>query len=346
MPRRIVFVGVLAAGLLATVPDRGIAQVLDEANVVLTTGTPTSGVLVLDDADRNFQGQPFYEDNLSCIGVEKEKTFRVSGLNNCQTIGSNHQLAFDADRGWIWIIESVAHRLTKFDRSGKQLLTVEGLKASALAVDPASGNVWVLTSNGDIHGEGLVTFDGAAKRLAEYPVSGFDIAYDGKSKSFWIASSNLLKVRVADGKVLLDRPIAEWCASCIAIHQTSGKVWVGVRKHTDVAASKSELLAFNNDGTPAAVIPLPEKHPFHVAVDEESGSVWLTALRDSVMKFSSAGTLEAEHKIEALTAEVDRATRDLWVVTSQGVTRLTGTGKVIEHIEFPKPTGQAWIAPL
>jgi hypothetical protein len=346
MLRRIVFACVLAAGLLATVTGRGIAQVRDEADVVLTTSAPTSGILVLDNADPNFKDQLFYEDNLSCFGGDGQLAFRTTGFNNCETIGSNHQVALDADRGWIWTIETVQPRLRKFDRSGKQLLTVEGLEASALAVDPASGNVWVLTTQGDIHGHSLVTLDGAGKRLAEYPVSGFDIAYDGKSKSFWIASRNLMQVRVADGKVLVDRPIAEWCASCIAVHQTTGKVWVGVRRHRDIAASKSQLLAFNNDGTPAAVVPLPETHPFHVSIDEESGAVWLTALRQSVMRFSSAGALEAEHKIEALTAEVDRTTRDLWVVTSLGLTRLTGAGKVVEQINFPKPTSQAWIAAL
>jgi hypothetical protein len=319
---------------------------LEQAEAVLTSSVTTSGILLLDDADPNFRGQMFYEDNLSCIGVDKDQNFRVSGFNNTRTIGSNHQLAFDADRGWIWTIESVERRLTKFDRSGKQLLTVERVKASSLAVDPRNGNVWVLTSDGSMYGEGLVVLDSAGKRLAEHPVSGFDIAYDGKSKSFWIASNRLVKVAAANGRVTFNQPITEWCASCIAVHQPSGKVWVAVRQHPNVAASKSDLLVFNNDGSRAAVVPLPETHPFHVSIDQRSGAVWLTALRRSVMRFSPAGELEAEHKIEALTAEVDRATGDVWVVTATSVVRLGLTGEVLESIELPKPTSFAWVAPL
>jgi len=342
------FIGVVVA-VVAIGAEHSLflrAGEIDEANVVLTNGAPSSGLILLDNADPNYQGQPFYEDNLSCIGTGGQPAFRITGFNNCETIGSNRKIAIDPERKWIWTIENVAHRLRRFDLTGKQLIAVEDVKASALAVDPATGNVWVLTSNGRIPGEGTVVFSADGKRLAEYPVSGFDIAYDGKSKSFWIAGNRLTKITVANGQVVFEKPIAEWCASCIAVHQPSGKVWIAVRQHPDVAASKSELLAFNNDGTPAAVIPLPETHPFHVSIEEGSGAVWLTALRRSVMRFSSAGVLQAEHKIEALTAEVDRATGDVWVVTSKGVTRLGLTGRVVESIELPKPTSFAWVAPL
>lgn len=336
----------LAAALAGCIASSAAAQSADEATVVLTTGEPTSGILILDNADPNFRGQLFYEDSLSCLGVAGREVFRTTGFNNCETIGSNHKIGFDAGRGWIWTVENVDRRLRRFDRQGKQLLAVEDVRASALAIDLATGNAWVLASSGTIMGESTIVFSPDGKRLAEYPFSGFDIAYDSKSKSFWIAATRLLKVSADAGKVSVDRVIADFCASSVAVHQSTGKVWVAVRKHPDVAASKSELLAFDNDGTPAVAIPLGDRHPFHVAVNEDSGEVWLTALRRSVMRYSSAGKLQAEHEIEALAAEVDQATRGLWVVTKTGVSRIDVTGKAIERIEFPKPTSQVWIAPF
>src|SRR5262245_55915810 len=61
---------------------------------------PSTGVLVLDNCDEEYQGKQVYSDNLSYIDAAGKVAFRVSGLNNCESIGSNHMVAVDAKRGW------------------------------------------------------------------------------------------------------------------------------------------------------------------------------------------------------------------------------------------------------
>jgi hypothetical protein len=163
----------LAAALLA-VPDGAAAPV----------PAPKGGVLVLDDCDPDFRGKDEYADNLSSIDGAGKVVFRVSGLNNCQSIGSNHMIAVDPKRGWVWVAENVGHRVRKYDRSGKELLVLRDVQASALAIDPENGDLWAVTTTGTIKGDKTVVFDAEGRQRASHAVSGFDIAYDAKSKAF------------------------------------------------------------------------------------------------------------------------------------------------------------------
>src|SRR5262249_14512864 len=151
--------------------------------------------------DPQFRGKATYECNLSSISPSGKLTFRVSGFNNCESIGSNHMVATDPARGWIWTLENVGHRIRKFDRKGKQLLTIEDVKGSALAVDPKTGNLWVVSSRGNIQGDKTLVFSARGMVLATYDVSGWDIAYDKKGKAFWICGPKLAKVSADKGTV-------------------------------------------------------------------------------------------------------------------------------------------------
>src|SRR5262245_39007774 len=151
----------LAGGLPFAIPDRRQAAA---APVPKDKGPAGSGVLVLDDCDEEYKGKASYGDNLTAIDASGKATFSVSGFNNCEAIGSNHMLAVDAKRGWIWALENVGHRVRKFDRKGKELLAIKDVKGHAIAVDPETGHLWVLTSSGTIYGEQTVVYDAMGKK--------------------------------------------------------------------------------------------------------------------------------------------------------------------------------------
>jgi hypothetical protein len=104
------------------------------------------GVLVLDNCDPDYRGKDEYADNLSSVDGSGKLAFRVSGLNNCESVGSSHMVAVDLKRGWVWVAENVGHRVRKYDRAGKELLVLPNVNASALAVDPENGELWAVTS--------------------------------------------------------------------------------------------------------------------------------------------------------------------------------------------------------
>ena len=66
-----------------------------------------SGILVLDDCDPNYKGQAEYKDNLTFLDSEAKQTFRISGFNGCEAIGSTHTIATDSKRNCFWVLELV-----------------------------------------------------------------------------------------------------------------------------------------------------------------------------------------------------------------------------------------------
>jgi hypothetical protein len=303
---------------------------------------PKGGVLVLDNCDRDYQGKDEYADNLSSIDGLGKLVFRASGLNNCESIGSNHMVAVDARRGWVWVTENVGHRVRKYDRAGKELLVLRDVRASALAVDPENGDLWALTSTGKIDGGKTVVFDAEGRQRAAHDVSGFDIAYDAKSRAFWVVGRRLAKVQ--GGRVVFDKAITAWCSACLAVHPGTGAVWVAARDHPDVAGSRNELLGFDNDGTLRHKVPLGAEGPFHVSVDAKDGSVWLTLMRKGVRRYTADGTPAAEHAVPALAAEADPRTGGVWVVTPDETLHLSRKWEVTFRVRHKGPTSQAWLA--
>ena len=306
-------------------------------------GSKAGGVFVLDDCDPDYQGKAAYADNLSYIDGSGKLVFRVSGLNTCEMIGSNRQIAYDAARGHVWVAECVGYQIRKLDLDGKELLVVKDIKPGAIALDPESGNLWATRSTGQIHGDDLVVFSPAGKELAVHKVSGWDLAYDPKGKAFWLAAKDLVKVSL-EGKELVHKNVSTWCSSCLAIHPDTGRVWVAAREHPQVAGSRNELLAFDNDGELKHTIPFGERSPFHLTIDKKTGAAWVTDFKTAVRRYDVDGKLEADRKIEALAAHADPATGELWVVTPEETVRMSATGEVVKRVKHAGRTSQAWIA--
>jgi hypothetical protein len=325
----------LCSGLVA-------ALLLVQSGAAAPVPAPKGGVLVLDNCDPDYRGKDEYADNLSSIDGFGKVVFRASGLNNCESIGSSHMVAVDAKRGWVWIAENVGHRVRKYDRAGKELLVLPNVNASALAVDPENGDLWALTSTGRINGGKTVVFDAEGRRRASHAVDGFDIAYDAKSRAFWVVGPRLAKVQ--GGRAVFDKPITAWCSASLAVHPATGAVWVAARDHPDVRGSKNELLGFDNDGTLRHTIPLGAEGPFRVSVDPKDGSVWLTLFRKGVRRYTADGRLDAEHGVAALAAEADARTGGVWVVTPDETLHLSRKWETTFRVKHKGPTSQAWLA--
>jgi hypothetical protein len=304
---------------------------------------PRGGVLVLDNCDPDYRGKDEYADNLSSIDGFGQVVFRVSGLNNCESMGSNHMVALDAKRGWVWVAENVGHRVRKYDRASKELLVLRDVRASALAVDPENGDLWAITSTGGGPGRGqTVVFDAAGRQRASHAVGGFDIAYDAKSRAFWVAGLRLAKVQ--GGRVVLDKPIAPWHSVSVAVSPASGAVWVAVRDHPGVRGSKNELLGFDNDGALRHQVALGADDPFRVSVGPKDGAVWLTLRRRGVRRYTADGKPDGEYGVTALAAEADGRTGGVWVVTPDETLHLSRRWEVTFRVKHKGPTSQAWLA--
>jgi hypothetical protein len=301
----------------------------------------TGGFLVLDDCDPDYKGKASYEDHLSFFNPDGKLVKRVSGLNNCQEIGSPHKIAIDRKREFVWAVENVGHRLLRFDLQGRKLGEVEKVQASALAVDPASGNVWVTRSTGRIGQGSLEVYSPLGRLLATHNCHGWDIVYDETSKAFWLAESSLLKVSLL-GRVLVGVPVADWCASSLAVNQKTGAVWVATRHHSG-RLGRNALVGFDNQGRRLHELELGSRTPFRVAVDSATGSVWVTILRGPVLKYTADGKPDGERKVRALAADVEPGTGSVWVATEEEVLKLDRTGKVVAQARHKAKTSQAWV---
>jgi hypothetical protein len=304
-----------------------------------------TGILVFDDCDPKYRGKQTYEDNLTLIDSFGKKMFRLSGFNNCQSIGSNRAIAVDSVRKCIWVIENVAHRIRRFDFTGKETGTINEIKGSAIAVDPSTGNVWALVGDGIGSGK-TVVFNDKGDQVASYDISGWDIVYDKKEKAFWIAERKLTKITAEKGKVLFSIPISRFCASSLDIDPTSGAVWVAVREHPQIAKSKNQLMKFDSEGENLVTIELENQSPSRVSVDPKSGAVWASLSEETTKRFSAKGILEETLKVEAMAIQVDSAGSDVWIVTSEEIQKRTPKGEITKTLKHAGKTLQGWIAVL
>ena len=305
-----------------------------------------TGILVLDNCDAPYQGKEEYKDNLTLLDSAGKQTFRVSGFNNCESIGSSRMIAADPARRCIWVIENVARRIRRLDLAGKETLAIRGVGSSAIAVDPETGNVWALVGEGAIGDGRTVVYDDRGREVASYDIPGWDIAYDRKARAFWIAERKLTKITAAKGDVILSADVSTWCASSVDVDPRSGAAWVTVREHRGVAGSSNRLLKFGADGTQLAAIDLGQRQPFRVSVDPKDGSVWVAHIMKSVQRFSAEGKSEAERPVAALAVQVDPAGGHVWVVTPTEVQKMTPKGDVTTRLRHAGRTSQAWIASL
>ncbi|QEL19250.1 NHL repeat-containing protein [Limnoglobus roseus] len=324
------------------------------ALTVLMTGTAVAapipkgvarakGILILDDCDPGYKGQDEYHDNLTLLDPAGNSTFRLSGFNNCESIGSTRAVAADGGRKCVWAIENVAKRLRRFSLDGRETLEIPGVKGSAIAVDPATGNVWVSAGTGTLGKGHVAVYDDRGREVATYPITSWDIAYDGSAKAFWVVERNLTKVSAETGKVIFSIPVAQWCAVSVDVDRRDGSAWAAVRANG--GAETNHLVKFDAKGLELARVELGNRSAIRVSVDPLDGSVW-AACGGAVRKYSADGKFQASHAVSALAVQVDPAGGDVWVATPTEIQRMTAEGKVKARLSHAGKTGQVWMAAL
>jgi DNA-binding beta-propeller fold protein YncE len=323
-----------------------LAQTVPVTGVEIAASRPAGpSIFVLDDCDPQYQGKEEYKNNVTGVDFDGKQAFRISGFNNCESIGSSRMIATDRARGCIWVLENAGNRVKRLDLAGNVTLAIGGVNGTAIAVDPDTGNLWALVGN--VIGTGrTMVFDDKGRVVASYKITGWDIVNDARAKAFWVADKNLTKVAAATGGVLFSLPICAWCASSIDVDPAHDAVWVTVRNHPEVAGSSNELLKFDANGKELAVIELGQKVPYRVSVDAKDGSVWVANCGKSVERFSSEGKSEAEYPIAAFAVQVDPGGDGVWIVTASEVERISAKGAPLRRMSLAAKSSQAWIASL
>lgn len=300
-----------------------------------------SGATVLDDCDAQLDGKTAYEDNLTFLSAAGKVRRRVGGLNVCQEVGSPHRIAVDPARGQVWVAETVGGRLLRYDLDGKLLSATPGVNGNAVAVESKTGRAWVVRSKSTGREDALRVFDPAGKLVAEHAVGGYDIAYDGRGKAFWLGGRELVKVAL-DGKVLFRRPFEGWGVVSVTVDARRGTVWA-VSRQMHGRRGENRVFAFDGGGKEVASAGL-ETDPVKVDVDERDGSVWVAATHRAAVRLSADLSERATLAVELLTLAVEKTTGNVWVVTAEDVRKLDRGGKVLVRTANKAKTAQAWIA--
>ena len=317
-----------------------------KADPIPKGGVKFTGILVLDDCDPIFRDKDKYEDNVIAIYSAGKIRFRISGFNTSQTIGGMRKIAVDSTRDTFWVYEDASHRIRGFDFSGKETRLIKDVNCSAIAIDPKTGHLWVVTTPQGFGTGPTVVYDRGGRLIATYDIKGTDIVYDRKYSAFWIAGKELARVSVSakEGDVIPSIAITKWTASTLDVDPKSGSVWVGVRKHPDVAGSEDRLLKYDRNGNaaPEASIDLGDNSPSQVSVSPVDGCVWIAAGK-VVRRYSSKGKLEFEKEAQSSGIQIDTNGRDVWLVTANEIQKMSADGKITVRVPHVSKSSQAWI---
>ena len=187
-------------------------------------------------------------------------------------------LAVNSADGSAWVLtvqitadfSRFASSLRKLAPDGTQLLAADiapdagfsKLFASALAVNPADGSVWVLAN------ESTADFSATAMSLRKFSADG----------------TPQLALGLAP-----DAGFSQVSASALAVNSADGSLWITQTQFTaDFSASAASLRNLASDGTLQRVVPLPASSQY-VAVNPSEGTLWV-AVGGDVLKFTASGS--------------------------------------------------------
>lgn len=128
----------------------------------------------------------------------------------------------------------------------------------------------------------------------------------------------------------------------LAVDAKTGTVWVGARRHPQVAGSKDELLSFDAAGKALATVAI-EGMPMRVAVDGRDSSVWVANSGKAVLRYSADLKEKDTIALDVRTLEIKGKTGNAWVVTPEEILEIDRKGKVLTRMKHKARTKQAWI---
>ncbi len=266
---------------------------------------------------------------------------RITGPDSGGTAGSSRRVAVDPARKCVWVCER-GGRILKYSLEGKELLAVPDVKAAALAVDPATGNVWATRSfhiPGKADGGSTSVRSPEGKVLATHPVPGQDIAFDPKNKSMCVVGQEMIRLSL-DGNVRA-RGRVTGSDHCLAVCPLTGNVWVATGA---TVTAERHLGLYDLNAKQQDHVPLGGIRCLRLAISPKDGSVWVALAYHEVRRYSKAGLLKACFKLEITSLDIDHATDGIWAVTPDEILRLTRDGKITLRVKHKGMSVQSWIA--
>jgi DNA-binding beta-propeller fold protein YncE len=305
---------------------------------------PRTAVVVLDDCDPNYEKGKSHDDGLRLLAADGSEIGRIGGLNNCQSIAMNHGIALDPERNRIYARELVEHRITVVDLAGTVISRISEIRASSLAIDPKTGDLWCLVDNGTIDGGQIIVLDTKGIKRADYQIRGTDIVYNPDDEAFWVVGRDFVRVD-RQGKVLLNFPslVAWTCVSIVPIPRTRSS-WVIERRHPQVAESRARLLRISARGEILQEVERENWNPIGVACEPKTSMAWVVDFRKGLVRVPRDQDPLEPLPIPALAIAIGRTSGQIWAATESEVLRIDGNGAVVVRTPFGRPSGQVWLA--
>lgn len=339
--------GLIAVAITAAVL-LPMARAEDRSKQDLKLATARYKILLLEDRDGD---KDQYDDRLYLIDSDGYTEGAITGFHIGGSFGGSHVLALDEQRRTLWVVELAGGRLWHFDLAGGKLLRkVRMPGVTAAAVDPATGNVWCAISAGRI-GEGcLQVMSPSAEPIATHPIAGFDITYSIHDNSFWVVGKSVHRVGI-NGKVLGEvTDQIPWTAVSVSVDQKTGNAWVVVRDHPNIAGSRPELWAVDENARIQQRIDLGELIPSCVAVDSDNEIVWVGCLGTTLRYTTRGEKLKSARLVSGLSVVPGRTPDEVFAAHEHGLYRaaVEASGALLLG-DFPKlrdhlSSGQKWLA--
>ena len=288
-----------------------------------------SKVAVLDNSDPAYNGRARYHDRVVVYDTSGKQQWEFDNLNTCETVGASHAIAWNVTDSSLWVTELVDDRLLKFDRGGAVVFVQEDVGAGALAIDPKSGNLWALTSEGTIYGKSLVVYRSDGELLDEWNIPGFDLAYSDFDDCFWVVGKKVSKVD-RNGEIVHESETPfSWVAVSVDVQDSDGSAWVVERQHSQVNGSSARLHVFESTGEVRRKIDLQNSHPTCVAIDSRRRVAWV-ASGTGLLKLSFEGEILADVPVRSFSVCIEPDTGYVWVVGRENkIYRLDHQGRPV-----------------
>jgi hypothetical protein len=305
---------------------------------------PMPAVVVLDDCDPNYEKGKSHDDGLRILAADGKEIGRIGGLNNCQSIAMNHGIALDPERNRIYARELVERRITVVDLAGTVTSRINEIKASSLAIDPKTGDLWCLVDNGSIDDGEIVVLNAKGISRAHYPVRGTDIVYNPDDEAFWVVGRDFVRVD-RQGKELVKFPnLVTWtCVSIVPIPRTRS-AWVIERRHPQVAGSRARLLRISLRGEILQAVERENWNPMGVACEPKTSMAWVVDIGKGLVRVPRDQDPLEPLPIPALAIAIGSKSGQIWTAKENEILRLDANGVAVVRIPFEKPSGQVWLA--